>query len=325
MVLERGRLKVYLGPASGAGKTCRMLEDARRAKNRGVDVVVAFVDTRGRPEGETLLAGLEAVPPRTTEYRGMTVDEMDLEAVLARKPRLAVVDELAHTNVPGSRNKKRYQDVLTLLEAGIDVVGAVNVRHLESLNELVEKTTGAAVRETIPDSFLKEAQVVNVDAAVDDLAEGIFTPQHLSSLRELALRETAERVESARASSVNRRVMVGLSSNPARALTLLRRGSRMAGRLNTDWYAVYVETSLNAPEEALATAKEWGAQVARLKGREAASALMDFARAHGVGHIVVGRSPLPWWRRFFKKSVLLRLMEEADDVDLHVVALEEEA
>jgi two-component system sensor histidine kinase KdpD len=344
----RGRLKVYLAPSVGAGKTRRLLEECRRLKAQGVDVVLAFIETRALPDTEALLPGLEILPRYKTLYRGLTAEEMDLDAALLRKPRAAVIDDLAHTNVPGSRNKKRYQDVLSLLEAGIDVITAMDVQHLESLNGVVEKATGAAVRETVPDSFLREAdQVVSLDLSADELAERLkagrtLPPEEaaLLSLRELALRETANVLESdrkaGRPSSMNQRVMVGLSLNPERALALLRRGSRMAGRLNTDWYAVYVEPPAGSRGDAegglqgrlgqtLETAKEWGARVVRLRAQEPAAALLDFARAQGVGHIVVGRSPLPWWRRFIKKSVLLRLLQEAEDFDVHVVALEEEA
>src|SRR5262249_19241703 len=166
---QRGRLKLYIGFAAGVGKTYRMLEEAHALRKRGVDVVLGFVETHGRAETEALLEGLEAVPRRKIEYRGGTVEGMGPEAVLARKPAIAVVDELAHTNVPGSKNRKRYQDVIELLEAGINVIGAFNVQHLESLNDFVSRAAGVAVRETLPDSFLKKAdQVVNLDLAVED-------------------------------------------------------------------------------------------------------------------------------------------------------------
>src|SRR5260221_1880170 len=153
---KRGRLKVYIGPAAGVGKTYRMLEEAHALHKRGVDVVLGFVETHGRADTERLLEGLESVPRRRTEYRGLTIEEMDLDAVLARRPQLAVVDEIAHTNAPGSRNKKRYQDVFELLDAGINVICAFNVQHLESLKDVVERATGVAIRETVPDSFLKQ-------------------------------------------------------------------------------------------------------------------------------------------------------------------------
>src|SRR5436853_147304 len=207
---KRGRLKVYIGPAAGVGKTYQMLEEAHALKKRGVDVVMAFIETHGRAETEALVEGLEVIPRRRMDYRGVTVEEMDLDAVLKRHPQLAVVDELAHTNIPGSRNRKRYQDVFELLEAGINVICAFNVQHLESLNDLVKQATDVVVRETIPDSFLKQAdQVVNLDLAVEDLIERLragkiysqekvnwalehfFKPEKLSMLREIALRESA--------------------------------------------------------------------------------------------------------------------------------------
>ncbi len=221
---KRGRLKLYIGFAAGVGKTYRMLEEAHALKKRGVDVVVGFVETHGRKETEALIEGLEVIPRRQIEYRGVTIEEMSLNNILARNPALALVDELAHTNVPGSHNKKRYQDVIELLDAGINVIGAMNVQHLESLNDVVERATGVGVRETVPDSFLKQAdQVVNLDLAVEDLQERLragkiyapekipwalehfFTEQNLAHLRELALREVAESVERGSARPVDRR------------------------------------------------------------------------------------------------------------------------
>src|SRR5512140_1025794 len=169
---KRGRLKLYVGFAAGVGKTWRMLEEAHALKRRGVDVVGALVETHGRADTAALVRDLELVPRRELDYRGVTVDEMDLEAVLARKPAVAIVDEIPHTNVPGSKNKKRYQDVLALLDAGINVIGALNIQHLESLNDLIQRNTGVRVRETVPDAFLEQAdQVVNLDLAVEDLLE----------------------------------------------------------------------------------------------------------------------------------------------------------
>jgi len=211
---KRGRLKLYIGFAAGVGKTYRMLEEAHSLRKRGVDVVVGFVESHGRAETEALVEGLEVIPRRQVEYRGVMIDEMSLNKILKRNPAVALVDELAHTNVPGSHNKKRYQDVLELLDAGINVIAALNVQHLDSLNDLVGRVTGVVVRETVPDSFLKRAdQVVNLDLAVEDLQERLrtgkiyaadkipwalehfFTEENLTHLRELALREVAESVE----------------------------------------------------------------------------------------------------------------------------------
>src|SRR2546423_6586746 len=258
---RRGRLKLYVGFAAGVGKTYRMLQEAHDLRRRGVDVVVAFIEPHGRLETSALIEGLEAVPRRRIEYRGVVVEEMDLDAALLRRPTVAVVDEIPHSNAPGSRNRKRYQDVLALLDAGINVIGAINVQHLESLNGLIERATGVVVRETVPDSFLTQAdQVVNLDLAVEDLQERLqqgkiyasdkipwalenfFKDANLATLRELALREVAEsldRAGSARAplerkGGASGRVLVCLASNPPRAKTLLSRGSRMAGRPKHD-------------------------------------------------------------------------------------------
>src|SRR6185295_7046627 len=288
---------------------------------------------------------------------------MDLDAILARKPAVAVVDEIAHTDVPGSRNRKRYQDVLELIEAGINVIGAFNIQHLESLNDLVERVTGVAVRETVPDGFLKQAdQVVNLDLAVEDLQERlrggrIYAPEkipwalehffkegNLSTLRELALREVAESLERASEAQARReqpgrersggRVMVCLSSYPPYAATLLRRGSRTAGRLNTDWFVVYVETPDEAPTRIdaeaqrhllsnIERARELGAEVVRLQAADPVPAIVDFARSHGVGIIIIGRSHQPWWRQVLGRSVPLRLVREADGFDVIIVSLRE--
>lgn len=353
---KRGRLKLYVGFAAGVGKTYRMLQEAHELRRRGVDVVVAFVEPHGRAETSALVQGLEVVPRKQTEYRGVVVEEMDLDAVRERRPTVAVVDEIPHTNAPGCLNRKRYQDVLALLDAGINVIGAMNVQHLESLNGLIERATGVAVRETVPDSFLKQAdQVVNLDLAVEDLQERLragkiyapdkipwalenfFKDQNLATLRELALREVAESLDRAGVAKgapelkASGRVMVCLASNPPRAKILLSRGSRMAGRLNTDWFVVYVETPQEAPNlidsEAqrhllanIDKARELGAEVVRIKSDDPAQALLDFARAHGIALVIVGRSLQPWWKQVLLGSVLTRLLREGGDFDLHVVA-----
>src|SRR3954467_1897622 len=357
---RRGRLKLYVGFAAGVGKTYRMLQEAHELRKRGVDAVVAFVEPHGRAETIALVEGLEVVPRRRIDYRGVPVEEMDLEAVLVRTAQVVVVDEIPHTNVPGSRNRQRWQDVLALLDAGIDVIGALNVQHLESLNGLIERATGVVVRETVPDSFLKQAdQVVNLDLAVEDLQERLqqgkiyatdkipwalenfFKDSNLATLRELALREVAESLDrpgSARAPLEGKvfasgRVLVCLASNPPRAKTLLSRGSRMAGRRNADWCVVYVETPGEAPHlidaEAqrhllsnMEKAQELGAEVVRLKSPDPAGAILDFARTHGVVNIIVGRSQQPWWKQILQGSVVMRLLREGPEFDLHVIGLE---
>ena len=367
---KRGRLKLYIGFAAGVGKTYRMLEEGHALRKRGVDIVVGFVETHGRQETAALLDGLEVIPRRVIAYRGVEIEEMSLNNILKRNPAVAIVDELAHSNVPGSRNAKRYQDALELLDAGINVIGAFNVQHLESLKDVVERATGVVIRETLPDSFLRQAdQVVNLDLAVEDLQERLragkiyapdkvssaldnfFKSRNLAQLRELALREVAESVErgSARRPTVRQasgtpdsdngalaartRVMVCLSSGSPRASTLVRKGSRLAGRLSTDWFVVFVETPEEAPDQIDAEAqrhlitntnlaRELGAEVVRLRAPDPTRAILDFARSHSVGHIVVGRSNRPTWHQLLGRSVPARLVREASGLDVHVVATE---
>jgi two-component system, OmpR family, sensor histidine kinase KdpD len=270
---KKGTLKVYLGGAAGVGKTYRMLEEAHHLRDAGHDVVLGFIETHGRAETAARIGDLETIPQRELPYRGVVLREMDVAAILARKPEFAIVDELAHTNAAGSRHSKRYQDVEELVANGVNVITAFNIQHLESLNQLVRRMTGVEVRETIPDTVLARAdQVVTVDIAVEELRQRLrdgkiypaehveqalrnfFKPGNLAALRELALREVARgqsrsraemellKRERGRRTMVGERLMVCLSSNPDGSDELLRKAARSAGRLNADWYAVHVET-----------------------------------------------------------------------------------
>jgi two-component system sensor histidine kinase KdpD len=359
---ERARLRVYIGAAAGVGKTCQMLEDAHQLKRQGVDIVIAFVETHGRAETAALISDLEQVPLRRIEYRGVTLSEMDVDAVIARKPQIAVVDELAHTNVPGSKNRKRYEDALDLLDAGISVITAVNIQHIESLNDVIARSTSVRVRETIPDSFLRRAdEVVNVDVSVDTLRtrlrqgkiygvekieqalSNFFRKGNLSALRELALRQVAED-QAAKASEYRERegleqavipekVMVCMASRGS-AKKLLRTGSRIAGRLASDWYAVYVETPREEPgrirphdyaalQENIRLAEELGAKVVKLKGRRVADALIDFARREGITHVIFGQSARSRLDLILRGSVVNRFLNEVRDATVQVVPLGE--
>jgi two-component system, OmpR family, sensor histidine kinase KdpD len=361
---KRGRLKVYIGSAAGVGKTYQMLEEAHALNKRGVDVVLAFIETHDRLDTAALIDGLEVIPRKCVQYKGVAIEEMDLDAVLQRHPQVAVVDELAHTNAPFCRNKKRYQDVLELLDAGINVICAFNVQHLESLNDMVKQATGVIVRELVPDSILKRAdQVVDIDLAVEDLIdrlragkiyapdkvpwalENFFQPEKLAVLREIALREVAESVDrssfgktdfddGARRAVASERVMACLAAHPPpHGILLLRQASRLAGRLSADWFAVHVQTKRESPELIDATAQRYllddeqrardlGAQIVRLHAEKPVPALLEFARTHGVRHIVVGHSERPWWRRVFSSSPVLQLVQDAAGFDLHIVSLE---
>ena len=361
---QRGRLKLYLGFAAGVGKTYRMLEEAHALRKRGVDVVLGFVETHGRAETEALVAGPRgrAAPQGRVSRRRRRGDGS------RRDPRAQAGDRasstsLPHTNVPGSRNKKRYQDVLELLDAGINVIGALNIQHLESLNDVVEQATGVPMRETVPDSFLKQADQSSTSISPSRICssasrparstpptrspwalEHFFKDENLSTLRELALREVAESLErqresqgahgarrdAARGARPRDGVHVVVSAARRDAAAHAARG--MAGRLNTDWFVVYVETPREAPDRIdaeaqrhllanIELARELGAEVVRLQARDPVPALIDFARSHGVGHIVIGRSHQPWWRQLLGRSVPLRLVREAAGFDVHIVSL----
>ncbi|HEX8432773.1 MAG TPA: universal stress protein [Longimicrobium sp.] len=356
----RGGFKLYVGSFAGVGKSYRMLEEAHDLAERGVDVVVGFVETHRRAETEALLPGLETVPRRVIDYRGVSLEEMDLDAVLARRPRVALVDELAHTNVPGARNARRWQDVLELLDAGISVISAINVQHLESLAEVVARAIGVTVRETVPDWVVHRAdQVVAIDVPAEELRqrlvdgkiyaaekvpaalENFFTEENLTTLRELALREVASSVDRLREGITRReegaaprssdRVLVAMSSAPPHTSVLLRKASRLAGRLNSDWYCAYVQT----PGESAARidaavqrrlvdniqmAQRMGAEVVKLEGPDVAAAIVRFAREKGVAVVIVGRSHRSLIHRALHGSVVDRIIDGAVGLDVLVVS-----
>lgn len=358
---EQAKLRVYIGAAPGVGKTYQMLEDAHLLKKQGADIVVAAVEPHGREDTKAMIGHLERVPLRRIEYRGVTLEEMDLDAVIARHPAIAIVDELAHTNVPGSKNRKRYQDVLDLLNAGISVITAVNIQHLESLNDVVTRTTGVRVRETVPDHFLRRAdEVVNVDVSVDTLRSRLrqgkiydvikieqalnnfFRKGNLSVLRELALRQVAtdqatkaqdyREQEGLDQAVIPEKVMVAIASRGS-AKKLLRVGSRVAGRLASDWYAVYVETPAEEPgrikppayaalQENIRFAEELGAKVVKLKSRRVADALIDFAKREGITQVVFGQTARSRWDILLRGSIINRFLHEVRDATVHVVPLE---
>ena len=359
---ERASLRVYIGAAPGVGKTYQMLEDAHQLKRQGVDIVIAVVETHNRVDTATMIGNLERVPLRRIEYRGVVLEEMDVEAVIARRPAVAIVDELAHTNVPGSRNRKRYEDVFELLNAGISVITAFNVQHLESLNDVVARTTGVQVRETVPDYVLQRAdEVVNVDVSVDTLRtrlrqgkiygiekieqslNNFFRKGNLSALRELALRQVAQdqatkahdyrEREGLEQAVIPEKVMVCMASRGS-AKKLLRVGSRIAGRLASDWYAVYVETPREEPgrikpedyaalQENISFAENLGAKIVKLKSSRVADALIDYAGREGITHVIFGQSSRSRWDILWHGSVINRFLDEVHDATVHVVPMGE--
>jgi len=353
---ERGRLKVYLGFAPGVGKTYLMLQEGQRLKEQGVDVVIGIVETHGRADTARQIGNLEQVPRRRVEYRGVVLEEMDLDAVLRRRPRVALVDELAHTNAPGSRNAKRYQDVEELLREGIHVITTVNIQHLESLYDIIQAFTGVKVKERVPDYVLGLAdQIVNVDLSYEDLQDRLragkiypadriesalgnfFTGTNLTRLRELALEELAhllERSKQARKEAHQpggtERILVCLSSRAPQPEVLLRRGARLADRLHAPWYVVYVETPGERMElvdagtqrrvaDSLTLAHQLGGIPMKYQGEDFSSVVADFVREYGITHIVMGRSQRPWYRRLFRQSPLERLLQKVRGVDVMIV------
>lgn len=355
---QRGRLKIYLGFAAGVGKTYEMLQEGHRLRRRGVDVVIGIVETHGRAETIAQIGDLEQVPRRKIEFRGVTLDEMDLDALIARRPNVALIDELAHTNAPGSRNAKRYQDVDELLQAGINVISTLNIQHLESLYDVVERATGVKVKERVPDYILAMAdQFVNVDVSAEDLRERLqqgkvypqeridaalanfFTQVNLTRLRELALEEIAHRLDRRRTiqdagdtqgAMGSERVMVCLSSASPTREQLLRKAARLADRLNAPWYAVYIQTpneELDRIDAAtqrhitntLTLTQQMGGTPMTFKGADIVSTVAAFATEYGITHIVMGRTQRPWYRRWFGQSVLDGLLQALPTVDVIVV------
>ncbi len=358
---DKPTLRVYIGAAPGVGKTWQMLEDAHALQREGVDIVIAVLETHGRAETASLAEGLERVPMRQIEYKNVILEEMDLDAVIARDPQVAIVDELAHSDVPGSKNRKRYEDVLELLNNGISVITAVNIQHIESLNDAVARTTGVRVRETVPDYFFRRAdEVVNVDVSVETLRtrlrqgkiygvekieqslNNFFRKGNLSALRELALRQVAQdqatkahdyrEREGLKQAVIPEKVMVAMASRGS-AKKLLRTGSRIAGRLASDWYAVYVETPREemgrikpedyaALQENIQFAVSLGAKVVKLKARRVADALIDFARREGITHVVFGQTSRSRWDILVHGSIINRFLDEVRDATVQVVPLE---
>jgi two-component system sensor histidine kinase KdpD len=361
---DRARLRIYIGAAPGVGKTYEMLQEAHRLRASGLDVVVGFVETYDRRETQAQLKDLEVIPRRRVEYRGTTMEEMDVDAIILRKPQVCLVDELAHTNVPGSRNAKRYEDVLELLHAGIHVMTAVNIQHLETLNDAVARATSVRVRETVPDTFLDRAdEVINVDVTVEELRnrlrEGkIYRPEkveqaltnffrkgNLSTLRELALRAVADEVgekaatyrarEGLEPALIPERVMVCMSSNAA-APRVIRTGARIAGRLGSKWYAVYVETPREQPgrigrpdaealQQNIRLAESLGATVVRVKADRPAEGLIAFAQREGVTHVIFGQTARSRLDLLWRGSTLDRFLAAVPDAAVQVVPLNEMA
>jgi len=357
---SQGIFKLFLGYAPGVGKTYSMLSEALRRSSRGEDVVVGVVESHGRKATAELAAKLEAIPRKKLEYKGTIFEEMDVDAILARKPQIALIDELAHTNIDGSKHRKRYEDVLVLLNNRIDVLSTMNVQHIESLGPTIQQITGVQVRETVPDWVMQRVdEVVMADVTPQALQKRMqrgdvyptdraeralshfFKPGNLIALRELALRQVTQVVDRSldayldkdevhQAASVRERIAVGISSNPA-AQYLIARGSRMARAIDGDFYVVYVDIGMDTrPEdqrtlnENIRFAENLGAHVVRVKGRgkRVAEEMANFVRENHVTQVIFGRSARTGWQKYLYMKAILKFLQEAPGVDVHIVTQE---
>ena len=355
---DHGRLRVYLGAAPGVGKTYTALQEAQRRKKRGTDVVVGLVETHGRPHTREQIGDLEVIPTRDVPYGNVVLHEMDVDAIIGRKPSVVIVDELAHTNAPGAKNQKRYQDVRELLDAGIDVISTLNIQHIASLNDMVKNMTGIRVKETLPDQVLVDAdQIELIDMAPEALIrrmvhgnvyppeqarralENFFTLENLTALRDVALRATAQNVEQKLAGymrdfhienafGIGEKVMVAIDHTPTAAM-LIRRGRQFAAALKSDLVVVYVEPDqgrrqlrTNEQERQLRAnlqlADEFGASVVRLRGN-IAEEVIAYAREQRVATLVIGPPTHGRWADFVFGSVTQDILRAAQGMDVHVV------
>ena len=357
----RGNFKLFLGYAPGVGKTFAMLSEAIRRHSRGEDVVIGVVETHGRKGIEELATQLEVVPRKKIEYKGTLFEEMDLDGILARKPAVVLVDELAHTNIPGSKNRKRYEDVQTILAANIDVISTLNIQHIESISPVVRNITGINIRETVPDWVpMTASETVMVDltpealqnrmkrgdvympAKVEQALNNFFRRGNLIALRELALRQVAEQVDRSLENymaakdiqknwAVRERIAVCVSSSPS-AQYLIARAARMARRLDSELYVIHVDTGRDHHQEQgkktlsanLKFAENLGAKVIELKGLSVADTVANVVREKHITQVIFGRSIEHGWRKYLYLSAAHRFLRESPEVDVHIVSQEKD-
>ncbi|MET0463473.1 MAG: sensor protein KdpD [Chitinophagaceae bacterium] len=357
---HQGKLKIYIGMSAGVGKTFRMLQETHNLLRNGVNVRVAYVETHGRKETQALIDGLPVIPRRKVFYKGKQLDELDVQAVLLLQPDVVVVDELAHTNIPGSKNEKRWQDVIEILDAGIDVISAVNIQHIESINEDVKAITGVEVKERVPDKLLQIAdEVVNIDLTADELItrlkEGkiyddskvqqalqhFFKPEKILQLRELALKEVAGQVERKVDYEVtagnngwrHERFLACISSNQEIAQNIIRKTARLASYYNSKWYVLYVQTPKESPEKIPLAAQrhlinnfrnaiELGAGVVQRKSDDIAREIIAMVEEKGITTVCIGKPHLKLWQIILKTSVFNQLLKtlSKNEVDLVILS-----
>ncbi|GGE73528.1 KdpD-like non-kinase potassium sensor [Priestia taiwanensis] len=347
---KRGKLKVYVGAAPGVGKTYKMLQDAHDLYREGMDIVIGYVETHGRKETEEMIGDLEQVPMKIIMYKEKAFQEVDVEAIKKRAPHIVVIDELAHTNIPGSKHSKRFQDIEEIIEAGIDVFSAMNIQHLESVHDIVQQITGVAVRERVPDTLLQkvnEIQLIDIPPEMlqKRLLEGkiykkekierslhnFFTLNNLGALRELALREVADDVdEKIHVTGIKERILVCVQNGPT-AEKLIRRGWRMANRLNAELYIVTVERDAiedmsQVKREIVSKWEKLSKQfhatflIEKMSHRTAAKAISDIAKKLQVTQILLGQSARTRWEEITKGSIVNTIMRETKNIDIHIVS-----
>ena len=356
---SRGKLKIYIGMSAGVGKTYRMLQEAHRRLDNGENIRIAYIETHGRKETEALIAGLPIIPRRDVFYKGKRLEELDVQAVLLLHPDVVVVDELAHTNIPGSKNEKRWQDVLDILEAGIDVISAINIQHIESINEEVQQITGVDVKERVPDRILQIAdEVVNIDLTADELItrlkEGkiydhakvqqaltnFFQPEKILQLRELALKEVAGQVErkvdyqitSRQSPYRHERFLACISSNAEIAQRIIRKTARLASYYNSQWYILYVQTPRESTDKIpldkqrhlinnFKNGTELGAEIIQKKDANIAKAIMETIAEKQITTVCLGKPHLKLWQVILRTSIFNQLLKTLSENDVDLVIL----
>jgi two-component system sensor histidine kinase KdpD len=354
----KGKLKIYIGMSAGVGKTYRMLQEAHTLLRNGVDLQVGYVESHGRAETLALVDGLPLVPRREVFYKGKLLDELDVQAILLLQPKVVIVDELAHTNIPGSKNEKRWQDVLDILDAGIDVITAVNIQHIESINDEVKGITGIEVKERVPDKLLQLAnEVVNIDLTADELItrlkEGkiydrakvqqaltnFFQPEKILQLRELALKEVAGQVERKVDVEVTRdktlrheRFLACISSNHETAQRIIRKTARLASYYNSSWYVLYVQTPREAADKIglaaqrhlinnFKNATELGAEVLHIKSRDITETILGQVEEKGITTVTIGKPHLNLWQMLLRSGTFVQLMKNLNEKDVDLIIL----
>src|SRR5580698_4298661 len=355
---RRGKFKIYIGMSAGVGKTFRMLQEAQTLMRNGVDIKVGYVETHGRPETEAQLQGLPVLPRRKLFYKGKELDELDVQAVINLHPEIVIIDELAHTNIEGSKNEKRWQDVLDILNAGINVISAVNIQHLESLNEEVEEITGAVINERIPDKVLQMAdEVVNIDLTADELIDRLkegkiydekkiplalnnfFQTERILQLRELALREVAHQVERKidvevpKTIKLRPEIFIGcISTNEGSAKVIIRKTARLASYYRSKWYILYVQTANESSDKInlasqrhlinnMKTATQLGGEVLKIKSDNIAKTIWETAEKYEITTICIGKPRFKFYQLVMKTAVFTQLLKKMSKTDIDLVIL----